>query len=172
MAYHEHLRRLAPDYKLAASEAARVLRENFVDSPPVLPRELARNYGYRVYFADFPREKQNVSGFLNFNERAIYVNRDDSPGRQTFTIAHELGHGIMHTDLIRRYPSDYQVLYRAPIGSVRDPLEQEANAFAANLLVPREMLEKFRYHASVAELARLFIVSEDVIRYRLQNEYA
>ena len=78
---------------------------------------------------------------------------------------------MLHARLFANHPDEYKVLMRAPLGGVKDPLEQEANAFAANLLVPRQFLDRYYRIASSAELARLFIVSEEVIRYRLKLEY-
>jgi len=137
-----------------------------------LPKEIAANYGITVLFADFGQEHKEVSGFYDGKSRAIYVNVDDNPRRQTFTIAHELCHFLLHGNLFRDHPEDYRVLLRYLIGAAKEPLEQEANCFAANLLVPRSFLDKYYRIASVQELARLFIVFGDVIRFRLQHEYA
>lgn len=109
-------------------------------------------------------------GFYDPKARAIYVNRDDPPNRQTFTIAHELGHHYLHRDFILTHPDQYKVLYRKPMGRETDPIEKEANSFAANLLVPTEWLKRYYRIASVAEMARVFIVSEEVIRWRLITE--
>jgi len=66
---------------------------------------------------------------------------------------------------------DTAILLRLPIGSNEtDPLEKEANCFAANLLVPKYLLDKYK-DKDVADLAKLFNVSKDVIRFRLKSEY-
>jgi len=135
--------------------------------PPVLPREIAQNYGIEVVFAAFPTHISEVMGFYDFDGRKIFVNADDHVNRQTFTIAHELGHALLHID----FREQYQVLLRRPMGAEADPLEKEANHFAAKLLVPKRFLDQYYKIASVSELARLFVVSEEVIRYRLKNEY-
>jgi Zn-dependent peptidase ImmA (M78 family) len=171
MGYHEHLGRKAPDYDLVSEWVAKVLVDNSIYEPPVQPLELARNYKTRVLFADFGDEHRDVAGFLDYKKSDIYVNTHDAPRRQTFTIAHELGHVLLHGSLFEAHPEEYRVLLRSPIAGQKDPLEQEANAFAANLLVPRFMLDKYYQTASKFELARLFNVSEDVIRFRLAFEY-
>jgi len=74
---------------------------------------------------------------------AIVVNADDAPVRQRFTIAHELGHLLIH-----RYPTAhadgrYQVRFRnekSAAGSVRQ--EIEANQFAAELLMPEREVRR------------------------------
>jgi Zn-dependent peptidase ImmA (M78 family) len=160
-----------PDYARAKSRAFKVLKENLIDLPPVNPVEIARNEIWPVKFATFPPQSSNVSGYCDFERREIVVNGNEPTNRQTFTIAHELGHALLHEDIFRQEPSRYKVLMRSPMGRTKDPLEQEANAFAANLLVPRFLLDKYAKVASVYELSRLFVVSEDVIRFRMLNEY-
>lgn len=170
-AYHDHLGRIAPDYRQVKQVVDRVLNENVITEPPVLPKDICQNYGITVLFADFGKLSSEVSGFFDFATKRIFVNRADPSNRQVFTIAHEFGHYLLHAALFTSHPDEYKVLLRAPIGGVKDPLEQEANAFAANLLVPRHFLDRYYEIASSAELARLFIVSEEVVRYRLKLEY-
>ena len=55
-----------------------------------------------------------------------------------------------------------------PVGEETDPIEKEANAFAADLLVPLNMLHLYRKYATEEDLAKLFAVSSEVIRYRLK----
>ena len=51
-AYHDRLGRPAPDYRLVKQVADRVLEENVISVPPVLPRDICDNYGIGVLFAD------------------------------------------------------------------------------------------------------------------------
>jgi Zn-dependent peptidase ImmA (M78 family) len=170
-AFHDRLGRPAPDYRLVKRVADRVLDENVITEPPVLAKDICHNYGIGVLFADFGNLSSEVAGFFDFSTKKIFVNRADPGNRQVFTIAHEFGHYMLHAALFASHSDEYKVLMRAPLGGVKDPLEQEANAFAANLLVPRQFLDRYYRIASSAELARLFIVSEEVIRYRLKLEY-
>jgi Zn-dependent peptidase ImmA (M78 family) len=61
------------------------------------------------------------------------------------------------------------VVYRQPIGGETDPMEQEANGFAANLLVPEFLLRRYYHWAPEEEAAAIFGVSAEVMRYRLQR---
>lgn len=67
------------------------------------------------------------------------------------------------------------IFYRKPLGrSNLDPIEKEANCFAANLLVPKFMLEKYipdyvSGKISIKELSLIFEVSADVMGYRLHD---
>lgn len=150
-----------PNYDFAAIEAKRILEENFITEPPVLAYELAENYGLKVTVAEF--DDENVSGMLDISERKIIVNRKESIARHSFTIAHELGHWILHVKS-GALKDDFEVLYRKPLGIHEDNwMEKEANWFAANLLVPAQMLKKFE-SISQEDAARIFQVSPSVNR--------
>jgi Zn-dependent peptidase ImmA (M78 family) len=74
----------------------------------------------------------------------------------------------MHSEYAKS--GEYKVLPRrnSYVG-VKPPEEREADAFAANLLVPESMLKAYKGVASVSELATLFAVSEQVIVNRLNH---
>lgn len=152
-------------YSFVKSQVKKVLAENYIDTPPVNARELAENYGLTVKFARFPDNYKTVCGFIDFDNAVMYVNEADSAYRQNFTIAHELGHWLLH----RENRDEYKVLMRRPIGGETDDREKEANVFAAELLVPKEMLKKYTKEGlSSFQLSEIFMVSESVINYRLE----
>ncbi|MBW2939679.1 helix-turn-helix domain-containing protein [Zhongshania aquimaris] len=84
----------------------------------------------------------------------IFFNRNKPADRIRFSIAHELGHLVMH-----RQPSS--------------TMEQEANEFAAELLLPaREFVASVSERVDLAELARLkqiWKVSMQAALYRLSS---
>lgn len=99
------------------------------------------------------RPDQQISGLLLTSLREIWVNKDEAeqwPGRRRFTVAHEIGHWVLH-DRSRR-PTfcraafiDTGTGYEAP-EQERGPkpeAETEADAFAAALVMPTTLL---RYH--------------------------
>lgn len=157
------------DFGRAKSEALGLLRRFKITEPPVNPVEVARDLGVNVYFVEFEQNFQNISGFYDSENGSIYVNTSESPVRQTFTIAHELGHKILHEEWAKS--SDYKILMRDQAAESKDIHEQEANTFAANLLVPRFMLDRYWQIASVADLSKLFAVSVPVIKNRIKFEY-
>ena len=65
-------------------------------------------------------------------------------------------------------PERYSVLPRFQRPDKSDPFEQEANCFAANLLVPKRLLAPVK-HASPAQLASIFAVSREMMENRLKN---
>lgn len=152
------------------AEARRKAEELTADysTPPIPVHEIAESNGVDVVFANFGGASDKVAGFCDFAGAKLYVNARDPLSRQTFTIAHELGHWMLHRDLFRQDPEKYQVLPRFQAVEKSSPFEQEANAFAAALLVPARLLKPVR-SASVAQLARVFGVSRQMMEFRLKN---
>lgn len=158
---------MSADFKKAEQESKDILTTFGVDSPPVPLADIVSSYGLNIKYADFSSipEGNKIAGFIDLETSNIYVNKDDSPNRQRFTIAHELGHYILHKDYVKD-EEKYSVLLRVPLKD-RDyaPEEQEANCFAASLLVPNELLKKYKDIPNTIK-ASIFAVSEDVIKYR------
>lgn len=108
----------------------------------------------------------DVSGAINHAERVIYVNSNESPVRQRFTLAHEIGHAALHA-------GESVIDYRKNIDSP-DPnntKEVQANQFAANLLMPSDdFIEVWRSRGGDAKrVANYFGVSESAATYRAMN---
>jgi hypothetical protein len=100
----------------------------------------------------------------------IRVNRHDANNRQRFTVAHEIGHYLLHRDQIGNGIKD-DVLYRS---SLSDRREAEANRLAADLLMPEHLIEEWLERARllrvidvVAYLSAQFEVSEASMKIRL-----
>lgn len=151
-------------------DADQVRAENYQNTPPINVYEIARNYGLQIIETDFPAEQNDIAGFVTAQNAMgkLYVNLSDHPNRRRFTIAHELGHWRLHRDELRANP-ERSILFRIAIGQLnKDPIEKEANIFAANLLVPLDLLKQHKKGKTQEELAKLFNVSTDVIGYRLK----
>jgi len=161
--------RKIPDYQFVRGEVSSILNEYGLEEPPINPVSIARDKGLDVKFVKFSGEYEGVSGFYDPEESAIYVNKDEYPLRQTFTIAHELAHALLHKEWAGT--DEYRVFWRDLSRNSDDPHEKEANAFAAGLLVPRRMLDRYFRRLSEADLSRLFAVSVPVIKNRLAFEY-
>jgi Zn-dependent peptidase ImmA (M78 family) len=160
-----------PGFKKAETSALKILEDNFITSWPIPVEELIEFHGLGLIFSEFTDGE--ISGVIDLNKKYLYINSADSPQRQRFTIAHELGHWILHQPELNSN-RDIAVLYRRPIGDDDDRLEQEANCFAANLLVPEILLrDALMYRKESANdisedayLAKIFNVSRSVIGYR------
>lgn len=158
-----------PDYKKAKQAAEEILREYAGLEPPVNPIRIAREMGVEVRSAQFSPEFNSISGFYDAGKDAIIVNESEYSLRKYFTIAHELGHKVLHADWAKS--NDYKILLRGDFFATTDPKEKEANTFAANLLVPRFMLDKYWKAATVEQLSKIFVVSVQVIKHRIAFEY-
>jgi Zn-dependent peptidase ImmA (M78 family) len=162
----------------AEADAAR-LRSEYTDGElPVRVEEIARQLGVTLVMETLDR---NVSGLLfrQGEDKAIGVNAAHPVVRQRFTIAHEIGHLRLHPgkDLILDH---VRVNLRDDVSSHgTDREEREANAFAAELLMPtsevasqvRRVLDRGGTTDSrfIADLALLFDVSEQAMEFRLVN---
>lgn len=136
-------------------------------APPIPVVELAEINGVNVVFSDMGKFSEEVAGLLDFRAKRIYVNKADRPQRQRFTVAHELGHWILHKEAFERNPAAYPVLPRFQAVEKSNAFEQEANAFASELLVPKHLLDPVR-KAPVSMLADIFDVSKTMMEFRLQ----
>ena len=160
-----------------AIRAARsLLEEHAIETIPVPIERIARSRGIRVEYAPLDDE---LSGLAHIRDDVpiIGVNSLHAPNRQRFTLAHELAHILLHRDeLERAVHVDRGSLRRDALSAEGvDPIEIEANAFAAELLMPARLLilELERHpvdledDAAVAALAKRFRVSDAAMRYRL-----
>src|SRR5690606_21904859 len=78
------------------ARAREILRDHGMLDMAVDPVRLANSLGVRVYNAKFG--EPGISGLLakRGDTATIYVERDDPPVRKRFTIAHEIGHFLLH----------------------------------------------------------------------------
>jgi len=114
-----------------------------------------------------------ISGKLtNHGDRmSISVNSRHSRTRQRFTIAHEIGHAILHNYLIGEGITD-NAAYRAN-GVAGNPNigpreETEANKFASSLLMPAEaIIELQNQELNREQMAQALDVSPSALDVRL-----
>jgi len=131
--------------------------------------KIAENNNIKIVEADL----YDVSGALRRTSRGwkIYVNRQDSPQRKKFTIAHELGHFFMHTDQADEFV-DGQIFTRSEVEKYGQR-ELEANEFAANVVMPeqklRQMVPDIVTQEVIDSLANAFEVSRFAMENRLLN---
>lgn len=137
-------------------------------SPPIPVVEIAESNGVDVIFADFGNHTATVAGFCDFGAAKLYVNKADQLERQRFTVAHEFGHWVLHRDFYLENPEKYPVFPRFQSVDHKNPFEQEANNFAACLLVPERLLKPV-VKSPVSALASVFRVSKTMMEYRLKN---
>ena len=114
------------------------MEEHQVRQAPVDVESIARDRGATVHKGVV---QENVSGFLFRDTRTgsaiIGVNIDQQENRQRFTIAHELGHFLLHSSEGVHVDHTFVVKLRSELSSEGVNSEEiEANLFAAELLMP------------------------------------
>lgn len=146
--------------------ASQVLRKYHGDqSYPIDVLSIAKQAGASVIFCDL----SGLAGeFIleNTDQPIIKINANDIDVRQRFTLAHELGHMFLEHGSRHRKDgnSNFNVL--------GDPIEMQANSFAAELLMPIEFINHMLYKLKITNVARMakeFNVSAAAMHYRLKN---
>jgi Zn-dependent peptidase ImmA (M78 family)/DNA-binding XRE family transcriptional regulator len=149
----------------AAREILRKLRRT---RPPIDVNSIAREIGVAVFPRPFP---QSLSALLlRYGDGAfIGVNNHQAPVRQRFSVAHELGHFVLHHDDAHFIDYGVPSSVEGETPGYRWEHERAANTFAAELLMPSDMVKQDAGTASAARLARRYEVSEEAIGFRLAN---
>jgi len=132
---------------------------------PVDPVAIAQAAGVRVYQNS---EMGRYAGWF-YDEGGVPIieyNANDPLVRQRFTIAHELGHFALSHGA---RPRDSAEAFS--LGNY-DPVEADANKFAAELLMPSAVVNgMIRTHGitDFERLASMFNTSAVAMKYRLKN---
>jgi Zn-dependent peptidase ImmA (M78 family) len=162
----------------------RLLTLHRIKSAPVPVEDIAEKIGAEIRYEPADDE---LSGFLfrDLSQRRaiIGVNSNHHPNRQRFTVAHEIGHFLLHEYEGFHFDGkdqSFQVKRRDDKSKTgTDTEEIEANLFAAALLMPARFLEADLSKVSTvdlldennldsfAELAGRYAVSTQALAFRL-----
>ena len=151
--------------------ATRLLAEHGVTEAPVDVEGLAKALGISV---SHERLDNDVSGLLLVEDGVakVAINESHHSNRRRFTLAHEIGHVLLHAKGDRVFVD--RRFFRNDWSSKGEPREEiEANAFAAALLMPRSLIRQHLAADSgitdvdVFRLATKFQVSEQAMTLRL-----
>lgn len=129
------------------------------DSIPI-PIEEIIDIGMNIHIVPTP-DMMTVTGVdavTSHDLSQINIDReqfDDKPNRARFTLSHEVGHIVLHRDFIESKNFKDEAQWRKFVLSDlhRDPMEVQANMFAALVLIPSSHLEK-EYGEAKSELAK------------------
>jgi Zn-dependent peptidase ImmA (M78 family) len=155
----------------------KLLADTGITEAPVSLSRLAKACNVRISVDSLDGD---LSGFLyrDTNQAVIGVNTYHSQTRQNFTIAHELGHFLLHDQEQLHVDHQFRVRLRNDLSSQGiDEAEREANFFAASLLMPKTFLEKDLDGTEyvdlfdddfLSDLARKYCVSTQALLNRLR----
>lgn len=159
--------------------AQALLERHAIDVFPVPIETIARNEGVLIARKAFDGTQ---SGFAlrDGQTRIIGVNSATSPRRQRFTIAHEMGHLDLHQGTPLIVDHAMRIDWRDDVSSLgTNEQEIEANAFAAEILMPARMIRSqvvsyardgnITRDRLIVRLAKDFDVSAEAMGYRLIN---
>ena len=169
--------------KTIRGHAATLLEQHKVATPPVPVTRIAKALGIQLRFSPLDVE---LSGMIYMRKTVpiVGVNSLHHPSRQRFTLAHECGHFLLHKELISKevhVDKAFPMLMRDSLSAMGvDETEMEANLFAAELLMPVDLILEalggelidIDEEATVNALAKRFKVSQAAMRFRLGNVFA
>src|SRR3990167_6924616 len=125
--------------RLAREKAHNILSMYKIIEPPVDVRKISNLLGFKIILFDFP---ETLSAVIKIEgpKKIIAVNKNKPEVRQRFSIAHELGHYLSGHDNFSHGETfiDRDKKYLDP----HHREEEEADEFAAELLMPEFMLKK------------------------------
>ena len=142
--------------------------------PSELPAELIARFSTRDPFrlASFLNihvkyiETRRQKGFcaMVLDEPFIFINRNMSEQMQRMTCAHELGHILLHRDVLEkdRFLLEYELF------NIRNETEYEANVFAAGLLIDeKELYEQIREGRDIVAIASAMDLNVNILMIRI-----
>lgn len=147
------------DPNRAARDAHRIAQSFTLETAPLDVEGLGSALGLRIKRLPL---NERISGFLRQEGASwvVGVNSLHHPNRQRFTIAHEIGHYLLHRD---HAPFEDGLLFR---NDTRDAREREANQFAALVLMPEAEFRAALSREGLEGAARRFKVSKQAAEYR------
>lgn len=156
----------------AAETARNILERHWDGTLPVNLHDIAKKLNVEVVLDPFEQNffspEPEISGTFTYvnNVPTCTINSQHHKNRQRFTLAHELGHYVLHHG---EKSDNKNTLYR---NGTTNPDEVEANAFAAELLMPKGIVRYLIVEqgiTSISELAKSFMVSEQAMEIRLER---
>lgn len=120
------------------------LANSLIGDNPKLPiniDKIIKSQGLKLV----PYDEDGVSGILMIeqNNTTIGYAEHESPKRQRFTKAHELGHFMLHRGGSLFIDKDFKTMYRPSTGVPSSEWQEwEANEFAACILMPEHLVKE------------------------------
>jgi Zn-dependent peptidase ImmA (M78 family) len=156
------------------TRAKQILRDHNLLSIPVDPLKVASTLGIKVLSAVFSEPNKSGAVVRRDGEFVIFVNSNEPPARKRFTVAHEIGHRLLHmaagVDEFVDTDENFRTTGVAEDEAWNDDRrrEWEANVFASALLMEEEAVRaRWRDLKDPVTLAWMFQVSPTAMTVRL-----
>lgn len=152
----------------------RIVARHMADAPVNIQAILA---DLGIEYEEIPMVEASGSITRRGDSFTVSINATDSAPRKRFTAAHELAHYLFHRDLM----GDGQKMHRhvdklfngnkqQEDGIFKREHEVQANRIAAQIIMPKPLVEKkFKSTTDIAELAKIFRVSNSAMEIRLKT---
>lgn len=122
--------------------ATQLLNQSNIKKPPVKVENIAKFLGIKISFRPY-KGNSDISGILirDASQVVIGVNAKHHEHRQRFSVAHEIGHYLLHEGDQVFVDREYKVNFRDSNSSLGTNLQEvEANFFASLILIPEDFL--------------------------------
>jgi Zn-dependent peptidase ImmA (M78 family) len=126
-------------------KTAGLINEVGITKAPVDPIICAKHLSVDVKSISIAND---ISGLFVMKDNMAYImynKNEKNKKRQRFTIAHELGHYVLHKNIpliIDKWKKDITIFRDISSTTGEVQREREANAFAASLLMPKFLIDK------------------------------
>ena len=158
------------DYKKSRDVAWQILSRHKIKELPVRVAKICKAEKIKLFTyeegAELIRRLHLEAHTENGNDaftigRVIFYDDTTSRGRQRFSVAHELGHVLLHS-------TDSPTVQNREISPADNPIESEANVFASRILAPMCVLHYLNVQ-SAEEIAEKCDISIVAARIRFER---
>ncbi len=125
------------------------------------PIKIAKNLGIHILY----EELGSLNGYYNtvYRHKLIHINSNLTEQQQLFTVAHELGHALLH-------PNTNTAFLKTHTHLVVNKFENEANLFAINLLITDEDIKDCKY-LNYVSIANTYGCSAELVSLRFKWQH-
>jgi Zn-dependent peptidase ImmA (M78 family) len=163
---------------LRAREAARELLNKYTrhEREAVDIEKIAEDLGIQIIQGEFTDEgNRNISGLIKISGKdgspVIALKSTESETRKRFTIAHEIGHYVLHRDELLHVDSNLESFaFRDARSSMAVSMKEiQANQFAAELLMPTQEIQSLVKESVDKEIEATKIIQDIAETYQVSE---
>ena len=155
-----------PDLLVSVNDILKKAQDNglYIDNALKIKEVISTFNDIEIKYEVMDASKSGSLSYIN-GKWVMSINSNHNIKRQRFTMAHELGHYMLHKGKNTEFVDT--TFFRS---SDMDSMEYHANEFASRLLMPEEIVRKLIDEdkiKNIGELALKFEVSSAAMKYRV-----